>query len=163
MNSSLGSVAVAPSLIAANFVCVTAGEASNRLVVLIKKLKVVNVVLATTGAGNILTWTAAILAFTYIVWTGTALYFSTPIFINRYSGMGVDLHLSTKILIGFYRLMYPILFGGLAALVITKQFFVRDKWMSVSVTLAAIVAVSLIGIVRALYRPPFDMAEKLSK
>jgi hypothetical protein len=115
--------------------------------------------------GDVLTWLATILACTYIVWTGTALYFSTPIFINMYTSMGVDLHLSTKILFGFYRLMYPILFGGMAALVITKQFFVRDKWMSVSVTLAATVAVNLIseGIVRALYRPLFDMAEKLSK
>jgi hypothetical protein len=96
-------------------------------------------------SGDILTWIATILAFTYIVWTGTALYFSTPILINMYVNMGVDLHLSTKILIGFYRLMYPILFGGIAALVITKQFFVRDKWISVSVTLAATVAVSLIS------------------
>jgi hypothetical protein len=115
--------------------------------------------------GNILTWTVTILACVYIGWIGASLYYSTPIFINMYTSMGVDLHLSTKILIGFYRLMYPILFGGLAALVITKQFFVRDKWMSVSVTLAAIVAVSLIseGIVRALYRPLFEMAERLNK
>ena len=115
--------------------------------------------------GDVLTWLATILACTYIVWAGTALYFSTPIFINMYTSMGVDLHLSTKILIGFYRLMYPTLFGGIAALVITKQFFVRDKWISVSFTLAATVAVSLIseGIVRALYRPLFDMVEKLNK
>jgi hypothetical protein len=115
--------------------------------------------------GNILTWIVTILACVYIGWIGASLYYSTPIFINMYASMGVDLHLSTKILIGFYRGMYPILFGGIAALVITKQFFVRDKWMSVSVTLAAIVSVSLIseGIVRALYRPLFDMAERLSK
>src|SRR5258708_31519869 len=115
--------------------------------------------------GNILTWTVTILACAYIGWLGASLYYSTPIFINMYTSMGVDLHLSIKILIGFYRLMYPILFGGLAALIITKQFFVRDKWMSVSVTLASTVAVSLIseGIVRALYRPLFDMVEKLNK
>lgn len=115
--------------------------------------------------GSIFTWTMTVLACAYIAWIGASLYHSTPIFINMYGSMGVDLHLSTKILIGFYRLMYPILFGGLAALVITKQLFVRDKWMSVSVTLAATVAASLIsdGIVRALYRPLFDMAENLSK
>ncbi|HLK06758.1 MAG TPA: hypothetical protein VKV30_02395 [Candidatus Angelobacter sp.] len=115
--------------------------------------------------GHIFTWTVTILACAYIGWIGVSLYYSTPIFINMYVSMGVDLSLSTKILIGFYRLMYPILFGGMAALVITKQFFVRNKWMSVSVTLAATVAVSLIseGIVRALYRPLFDMAERLSK
>jgi ABC-type uncharacterized transport system permease subunit len=61
--------------------------------------------------------------------------------------------------------MYPILFGGIAALVITKQFFVREKWFSVSLTLAAALAVGLIayGIVRALYQPLFDLVEKLNK
>jgi hypothetical protein len=116
-------------------------------------------------SGGILTWIVTILAFAYIMWTGISLYRSTPIFINMYTSMGVDLHLSTRLLIEFYRFMYPVLFGGMAALVITKQFFVRDKWMSVSVTLAATVAASLISssIVSALYQPLFDMAEKLSK
>ena len=115
--------------------------------------------------GDVLTWLVTILACVYIGWIGASLYYSTPIFINMYISMGVDLNLSTKILIRFYRLMYPILFGGIAALVITKQLFVRDKWISVSITLAATVAVNLSseGIVRALYRPLFDMVEKLSK
>ncbi len=116
-------------------------------------------------SGSVLTWIVTILAFGYIVWTGTSLYFSTPIFLNMYGSVGVDLHLSTRLLIGFYRLMYPILFGGIAALVITKQFFVRDKWISVSVTLAATVAANLIseGIVSVLYRPLLDYIEKLNK
>lgn len=38
--------------------------------------------------GDVLTWLATILACTYIVWAGTALYFSTPIFINMYTSMG---------------------------------------------------------------------------
>ena len=116
-------------------------------------------------SGSVLTWIVTILAFGYIVWTGTSLYFSTPIFLNMYGSVGVDLHLSTRLLIGFYRLMYPILFGGIAALVITKQFFVRDKWISVSVTLAATVAANLIseGIVSVLYRPLLDYMEKLNK
>jgi hypothetical protein len=116
-------------------------------------------------SGSVLTWIVTILAFGYIVWTGTSLYFSTPIFINMYVSVGVDLHLSTRVLIGFYRLIYPVLFGGMAALIITKQFFVRDKWISVSVTLAATVAVSLIseGIVSVLYRPLFEIVEKLNK
>ena len=115
--------------------------------------------------GSILTWTVTILACAYIGWLGASLYYSTPIFINMYTSMGVDLHLSTKILIGFYRLMYPVLFGGMAALVITKQLFVRDKWASVSVTLAATLAASLIGdaIVSALYHPLFNLMERLNK
>ncbi|OAI57560.1 hypothetical protein AYO50_01325 [Acidobacteria bacterium SCGC AG-212-P17] len=115
--------------------------------------------------GKILTWIVTVLACAYIGWVGASLYYSTPIFINMYTSMGVDLHLPIKILIGFYRVMYPILFGGMAALVITKQLFVRDKWFSVSLTLAAALAVSLIGygIVRTLYQPLFDVMEKLNK
>jgi hypothetical protein len=115
--------------------------------------------------GSILTWIVTVLACAYIGWIGISLYYSTQVFINMYTSMGVELRLSIKILIGFYRLMYPIMFGGIAALVITKQFFVRDKWFSVSLTLAAAVAVGLVGegISRALYRPLFDMMEKLNK
>ena len=118
-----------------------------------------------TGRGNVFTWIVTVLACAYIGWIGTSLYYSTSIFINMYTSMGVELPLSVKILIGFYRVMYPILFGGIAALVITKQFFVRDKWFSVSLTLAAALAVGLIayGIVRTLYRPMFDLMEKLNK
>ena len=116
-------------------------------------------------SGNVLTWIVTILACTYIGWIGISLYYSTPIFINMYTSMGVELSLSLKIFIAGYRWMYPILFGGIATLVITKQFFVRDKWFSVSLTLAAAVAVGLIGygIVRTLYQPMFDLIEKLNK
>lgn len=115
--------------------------------------------------GSVLTWTVTVLACAYIGWIGISLYYSTSIFINMYTSMGVELHLSIKILIGFYRVMYPVLFGGIAALVIAKQFFVRDKWFSVSLTLAAALAVGLIAysIVRTLYQPLFDLMEKLNK
>lgn len=115
--------------------------------------------------GSILTWIVTILACAYICWIGISLYYSTPIFINMYTSMGVELSLPLRIFIAGYHWMYPILFGGVAALVITKQFFVRDKWFSVSLTLAAAVAVGLIGygIVRTLYQPLFDLIEKLNK
>ncbi len=117
------------------------------------------------GRGGIFTWTATILACGYIVWSGTMLYLATPTFIDMYKSMGVELPLPTKIVIAFYRFVYPVLFGGAAALVIAKQFFVRKKWVSLSITLAAALVMDIIirGIVWALYRPLFDMAEKLSK
>jgi hypothetical protein len=89
--------------------------------------------------GSVFTWTATILACAYIVWTGVMLYLSTPRFIDMYTSMGVDLSLSTKLVIGFYRFVFPVLFGGAATLVIVKQFFVREKWVSLSITLAAVV------------------------
>jgi hypothetical protein len=115
--------------------------------------------------GRIFTWIVTVVACAYIAWLGASLYHSTRIFIDLYMSIGVEFLLSTKLLIAFYRFLYPIIFGGMAALVITKQFFVRDKWASVSVTLAATLASNLIGdaIVRALYHPLFNLMERLSK
>jgi hypothetical protein len=115
--------------------------------------------------GGVFTWTATALACAYIVWSGTMLYLSTPKFINLYSSLSVELPLSTRIVSAVYRFAYPLLFGGATALVIAKQFCVRKKWISLGITLAAVVAVDIIGngIVRALYRPLFDLTEKLNK
>ena len=115
--------------------------------------------------GNISTWTITLLACVYFAYSGFSLYYSTGIFINMFNSMGVDLHLSTKIVIASYHFLYPVLFGGAAALVITKQFFVQQKWINLSITLATAFLVGLISneIVRALYRPIFDLQEKLSK
>jgi hypothetical protein len=58
--------------------------------------------------GSVFTWIATALACAYIVWTGTMLYLSTPIFINMFMSMGVELPLATRILIATYRLGYPL-------------------------------------------------------
>lgn len=114
--------------------------------------------------GDVVTWVAAILASVYFLWIGKSLYQSTPIFINMYKSMAVELNTPGLFVIRAYRWMYPILFGGAAALVIAKQFFVR-KWVSLATTLAVTVAVDLIsrGIVQTLYRPLLDTMEKLNK
>jgi hypothetical protein len=118
-----------------------------------------------TGRGNVFTWAATVLACAYMVWSGTMLYLSTPKFIDMYSSMGVELPLATRIVIATYRFGYPLWFGGATALVITKQFYVRQKWPNLSITLVAVVMVDIIsrGIVWALYRPIFDLTEKLNK
>lgn len=93
------------------------------------------------------------------------LYLSTPKFIDMYSSIGVELPLATRIVIASYRLGYPLWFGGATAVVIAKQFYVREKWPNLSITLMAVVMVDIISraIVWALYRPIFDMTERLSK
>lgn len=117
------------------------------------------------GRGNVFTWTATVLACAYIVWSGTMLYISTPKFIDLYSSASFELPLSTRIVVATYRFGYPLFFGGTTALLIAKQFYMRAKWISLSITLASVVMVAIIdgGIVRALYRPLFEMAEKLNK
>jgi cytosine/uracil/thiamine/allantoin permease len=115
--------------------------------------------------GSIFTWIATILACAYIVWTGVMLYMSTPKFVDMYNSMGVELPLSTRIVIATYRFGYPLWFGGATALVIVKQFYMREKWPNLSISLAAVVMVDIISrvIIWALYRPLFDVMEKLNK
>ncbi len=117
------------------------------------------------GRGSVFTWIATVLACAYILWSGTMLYLSTPKFIDMYSSMGVELPLATRIVIATYRFGYPLWFGGATALVIAKQFYVRQKWPNLSITLVAVVMVDIIsrGMVWALYRPLFDLTEKLNK
>ncbi|HEY5028855.1 MAG TPA: hypothetical protein VIK39_10635, partial [Candidatus Angelobacter sp.] len=86
-------------------------------------------------------------------------------YINMYKSMGVELLGPSWFVMQNYYWSYPILFAGAAALVIAKQFFVRQKWISLTITLAAVVVVDVVssGIVRALYRPLLDYMEKLNK
>jgi len=113
----------------------------------------------------VLTWAATIAACAYFAWMGASLSYSTSMFMKMFESMGVDLALSTKIVIGSFHWLYPILFGGASALVIAKQFFVRDKWPNLGVTLAVVVGVDIASrvIVSALYAPLFDLIEKLNK
>ena len=115
--------------------------------------------------GNAFTWLATILACFYFFWAGISLFRSVSVFINMFSSMGVELPISTRLIISSYRFLFPVLFGGTAALVVMKQFFTREKWLNVSITLMCVVIVSLIsdGIVRALYLPLNGLMEKLSR
>lgn len=118
---------------------------------------------ATDRTGRILNWVVTILAGAYCLWIGTSLYQSTAAFDNMYKSMGVELNVPARFVTTAYRWLYPILFGGAAAVVIAKQFFVREKWANVAFTVAVTFAVQFAssGIVRALYSPLFEMIEKL--
>ena len=117
------------------------------------------------GRGSIFTWIATVLACAYIVWSGTMLYLSTTTFIDMYKSMGVELPLATKIVFAVYRFAYPVLFLGATALVIAKQFYVREKWINVGITLAAALVADIIsqGTLWVLYRPLREFAEKLNR
>ena len=117
------------------------------------------------GSGNVFTWITTVLACAYIVWSGTMLYSSTPIFINMFKSMGVELHGPAWFVMRNYSWAYPILFAGPAAVVLAKQFYVREKWISLCITLAAVLVVDIVSraIVSELYRPLFEFSEKVSK
>ena len=71
-----------------------------------------------------------------------------------FSSMGVELRGPTLFLVASYRWLYPIWFGGAAALVVAKQFFVREKIVSLTITFATTVTMAILSgeIVKALYR-----------
>lgn len=119
----------------------------------------------TSRPGTPLSWVVSLIACGYCLWMGAALFFSTRTLINMYSSMGVDLSLSTKIVIAFYRVLNPIVFGGAAALVIVKQYFVREKWVNISATLGTVLVANIVsnGIATALYRPLLDLMKTLNK
>jgi hypothetical protein len=113
----------------------------------------------------LLTWAVTIAACAYFVWSGISLYYSVGIFANMFASMGVALHLSTMLVLGSYRLFLPLVFGGAVVMVIGKQFFVRDKWTSLAITLGVTVVLEFVSnvVVQALYSPLYDLVDKLSK
>ena len=115
--------------------------------------------------GTPLTWGLSLVACAYCLWMGATLFYSAHAFANLYSTIGVHLPFLSRIILGFYGVLYPILYGGAAILVIAKQYFVREKWVNISVTMSTVLVADFIGnlSVNALYRPLWDLPEKLSK
>jgi hypothetical protein len=73
-----------------------------------------------------------------------------------YDSLNAPLPGPTWFVIQYYHGLYPSVFGGASALLITKQGFVRDKWIDLGVTLAAALVFGVVvsaGILRALYLP----------
>jgi hypothetical protein len=119
----------------------------------------------TNRSGAAITWLATVLACGYILWIGGSLYYSISVFARMYTSMGVELPFATRFVVATYLWLFPVLFVGATIVVIAKQFFIRDKWFNLSTTFIAVLVADLIGsgVVRALYRPLFDMIEKLNK
>lgn len=79
--------------------------------------------------------------------------------------MGVDLPVAVRIVFAVYRFAYPLLFLGAIALVIAKQFYVREKWISLGITLGAALVVEIMsrGTLWVLYRPLVAFMERPNK
>ena len=113
--------------------------------------------------GTLFTWIMTIMVCAYIAWTGVSLYRSTAAFSAMYDSMDVQLQGSTWFVIHHYRWVFPSLFGSALSLLITKEVFVRRKWISLTITLATAIAIGAAGdgIVMALYAPVNHLGEKL--
>ena len=118
-----------------------------------------------TRPGTALTWGLSLVACAYCLWMGGTLIYSAHAFAGLYSTIGVHLPFSSRIVVGFYGVLYPILYGGAAVLVIAKQYFVREKWVNISITMGTVLVADFIAnmSINALYGPILDLPEKLSK
>ncbi|MFI5104755.1 MAG: hypothetical protein ACHP79_07520, partial [Terriglobales bacterium] len=101
-----------------------------------------------------LTWAVSLFASGYFAWLGISLFRVTPIFLDLYASLSADLPLQTRLLISF-RWLYPLLFVGAIAVVIAKQFYVRDKWRNLAITFGFVAIIEALSnaIVGALYAP----------
>lgn len=111
--------------------------------------------------GSVSTWIVTILVCAYVAWTGVSLYRSTAAFSAMYDSMDGELQGATWFVIHHYRWFFPSLFGSALSLLITKEFFVRRKWISLTITLATAIVIGAAGdgIVMALYAPVNHLGE----
>lgn len=80
------------------------------------------------------------------------------------AGLGADLE-APAFLFAHYRWLYPTVIAAVAALVVAKEFWIRDKRVSLVVTLAAVIALQT-GTTLAwdlCTRPMTSMIEKLAR
>jgi hypothetical protein len=115
--------------------------------------------------GPILTWSVTIVACAYIAWIGITLYRSTGAFRGLFASLNAQLPAVTSFVVNNYQWYYPGLFGGAVALLLAKQFFIRDKWKSLALTFATIALAHFAanGVIQALYRPLFEMAQQVAR
>jgi type II secretory pathway component PulF len=115
--------------------------------------------------GKGLAWVAALLVSLCCICTCVFLLRSTGIFRELFKGLGVELPLTTRLLIATYSWLYPLLFVGAAVLVIAKEFALRDVRSKLAATVIIFVAaVSSAGLVQyVLYLPLLELVKKLSQ
>ena len=108
-------------------------------------------------------WFASVFSFLYYIWLYATLSRQTEIIIESLPNMSVELPASTRLLILFRFWLYPLLFLGSGILLITKEFFVRDKRLSLIFTLAVAVLVLFVtnSIKDSLFLPFVALVEKL--
>jgi hypothetical protein len=115
--------------------------------------------------GKLLSWLATGIVALFCVMTGLYLVRAIPIFATMFQGLGVELPLSTRLLLATYYWVLPVLFVALAVFVVWKEISLRELRYRIIVTitvfLAALGAPGLVMLV--LYQPLFTLIKKLGE
>jgi hypothetical protein len=100
----------------------------------------------------------------YLLWLAISLGGATARFAQMYEALGAELSTPLEFLIRHGRWFYPSVFGGLAVVVVAKEWVIRDKRASSMVTLLIALVAQALGhvLTTAYYQPVFEMMRKLS-
>ncbi len=111
-----------------------------------------------------LAWMLDVLAVLYFAWTYFVLSRQTAGVVQTLRGLGVEAPRPTAFVMAHHAWLYAVGFGGAALLVVSKEFWVRDKRLSAGLTfLIALGALWLSDAARAaLFEPLLTMIERLA-
>ena len=115
------------------------------------------------GRGAIIAWFAVAFSCVYFVWSYFALNTFTRVFLNLFSSMGVELPLPTRLVIASHYWLYPLLFCGAGVFLIAKEFVIRDRRISVLLTMAIslLVLFAVDSMKQVFILPLLDLVQKL--
>jgi len=112
---------------------------------------------------SLLLWFATGLACLYFGWSYYSLSKATGIFSSLFGSLGVELPVSTRLVLATHILLYPLLFIGASAVVIAKELLVRSNLYRLLITLMVVFVVYSVNfcIAYVLLLPLQDLAKKL--
>jgi hypothetical protein len=87
----------------------------------------------------ILAWAATAWTCLYAVYQLRLMMRHTSVFASLFEGLGAELEWPLPFLIANYRWLYPFLIGVLVVLVLAKELWIRDKRLSLIVTLVVVI------------------------
>lgn len=107
----------------------------------------------------VVAWTANVLACVYCTWLGGYLWQSTIAFGQIFEGLGTQLPASTQFVLENQGWLYPVVFGGLVAVLLFKEMFVYDKRLSTMLSLCVTILAQLLSqwFMAAYYHPLFQL------
>lgn len=111
-----------------------------------------------------LAWAGTIVAVVYFVYRGTTIFLAGVRFEIMFDGLGAPLPAATRFALDYRLPIVATLFGLPTVVIIAKEWFIRDKRISMMVTMLIVILVAFgVDILIALYYLPLmDLISRLN-
>jgi len=96
--------------------------------------------------GGVLTWVATAIALIYLLWVAMSVRAVTGAYAGMFNSMGYRVGGLIGLVLRNQRWLNPCFFGSAGTLLITKQFFLRNMWVSLGANLVAVLALESVRI-----------------